>query len=43
MTARKAFAFAGKGDREGALAEYRWLKNRKPDWAKRLLAKIPEE
>ncbi len=34
-------AYAKKGDRGKALAEYEWLRNRKPDWAEELLAKIP--
>ena len=33
-------AYAKKGDREKALAEYEWLRNRKPGWAEELLAKI---
>ncbi len=34
-------AYAKKGDRGKALAEYEWLRNRKPDWAEELLAEIP--
>ncbi len=34
-------AYANKGDRGKALAEYEWLRNRKPGWAEELLARIP--